>query len=202
MADLSRFQRRCHSDSRRPTVQVRDRWVGFDMCPVYAAFVAFGQIVASFDCPNRSSAASVCRYRCDKNCICFQDYQCIRLLSSGQRNIKTCSSVKDIPRASVSDLLALLFWTWGSRARSISKQSFISLRLFRSASLCVTRSSGVRLYGAVEFGESGSSMRSLICLCWREWWCVGSSVRLINGATHLLDLTNLAGLVGALSSPW
>lgn len=52
---------------------------------------------------------------------------------------------KNLPRVSVSHLLDLLVCPAGRRTRRASKQSFISLRRLRSASLCVTRNSGVRL---------------------------------------------------------
>lgn len=51
----------------------------------------------------------------------------------------------DSPRVNVSHLLDLLVCPDGRRTRNASKQSFISLRRLRSASLCVTRNSGVRL---------------------------------------------------------
>jgi hypothetical protein len=75
------------------------------------------------------------------------------------------TSIEYIPRVRVSHLLDLLFWLGGSRFRKSSKQSFISLLLFLSASLWVTRSSGVLLYGVVLFGESGSSIISVTCRC-------------------------------------
>lgn len=75
----------------------------------------------------------------------------------------------DVPLVKVSHLLDLLFWLCGSRIRSISKQSFISLRRFLSANLWVTRSSGVRLYGVLLLGDSGSPISSRTCLCCKVW---------------------------------
>lgn len=54
-------------------------------------------------------------------------------------------SSNSLPLAKVSHLEDLLFCAVGSFVRSCSKQSFISLLLFLSASLWVTRNSGVRL---------------------------------------------------------
>lgn len=79
--------------------------------------------------------------------------------------------MQELPLVKVSHLLDLLFWPWGSRSRKASKQSFISLRRFRSANLCVTLSSGVLLYGVLPPGASGSPMRPRTCLCCKEWWC-------------------------------
>lgn len=77
-------------------------------------------------------------------------------------------NLMDIPLVSVSHLLDLLFWLCGSRMRNISKQSFISLRRFLSASLCVILNSGVLLYGVLPFDVSDSPVRSRTCLCCSE----------------------------------
>lgn len=50
----------------------------------------------------------------------------------------------DAPLLRISHLLAFIPLSAGSWSRSSSNRSFISFRLFRSASLCDTRSSGER----------------------------------------------------------
>ena len=56
-----------------------------------------------------------------------------------------------LPLLRISHLLVFRLRSTGKESRSSSKSSFISLRRFRSASLCETRSSGDREYGVSPF---------------------------------------------------
>lgn len=106
-------------------------------------------------------------------CACISS-NCVRMREFSRRVWPSDFSselIYSIARVSVSHLLDLLFWLCGRRMRRASKQSFISLRRLRSASLCVTRNSGVRLYGVLPAPMSASSIRSRTCLCCSEWWC-------------------------------